>query len=256
MKYVKALILICLISQSGYPKDFVRNLPDAKMCQILTTENFKNSDAVVVLKEQSLLIEDNEIYYHGVEIKGPGITRNFIMIVKLFNEVAVKRYGSFEYNYREYYGNEFPNSFEAGARVLKETGDIVVMSENHVHVKVSREANDGTPLARKVLFKVTDLSAGDILQVEYTFTQVLSQSTSGIFFYNSSDPVLFSNLYITLPRKCETKYFCFPQEKIGDPQILQVSKNYGAGNTYFWSVRNLNSIPTEPFQSRLQINPI
>ncbi|MDZ7263692.1 MAG: DUF3857 domain-containing protein [candidate division KSB1 bacterium] len=240
------LILIISVTVSSAQK-FVRNLPSENLCQQLTPENCKNVDAVIVLKEQSFLIRETNIEYQGLLLHGPSTTRTVIMIVKLFNEAAIKRYGSFEYVYPEYFGRDLPNGFEVKARVMKPDRKIKVLSKNEIKNIVVSATSDGTPLARKVLFKMPDLAPGDILQIEYQFTEVFARSSSAIFFYNDEDYVLFSNLYITLPMEDKARYISLPEARIGQPIIQQISKDFGAGKTYVWMLRDLNAIPDEPY---------
>jgi len=66
-------------------------LPNEKMQQVLSTTNFPNRDAVIILQEKSFIIEDSELEYRGTTLTGPSTTISNILIVKLFNEIAVKR---------------------------------------------------------------------------------------------------------------------------------------------------------------------
>jgi hypothetical protein len=247
MRTVLISVFIFLSLTIGFAEDFIRNLPSQKMLAAVTPEKFPNMDAVIILKEQSFQIKTDEIYYRGITLRGPNIIKNKIIIVKLFNESAVKRYGSFEFQYSEYFGDEIPNGFEAHVRVLKPDGSIWVMPEDNINRIVSRESSSGEPLARKVLFKIPNLAVGDVLQIERLFNRVFSRSSSGIFFYNDRDFVLFSNLYITLPLKEDYKYVGFPEQKIGEPKVEQISRSFGAGKTLFWGLRNLNPIPNETY---------
>ncbi|MEJ2055568.1 MAG: hypothetical protein P8X42_16755 [Calditrichaceae bacterium] len=88
---------------------------------------------------------------------------------------------------------------------------------------------------------------GDILLIEESFTEVFTRSYSGLFFYNDKDFIMYSNLYLTFPLKEEVEFLSFPESSIGQPKVEQVSKAFGAGKTYFWSVKNLNPIPDEAY---------
>ncbi|MBN2000774.1 DUF3857 domain-containing protein [candidate division KSB1 bacterium] len=249
MNPIKLLFLsIFLFSGFAFSENFIRNLPSEQLRKLLTPEKFKNMDAVIVLKENSFQIQESSIEYHGISLIGPRIQKTSALIVKLFNEKAVQRYGTFEFDYRELLGNQIRNPFEARVRILKESGDIWVMPKKQINTIVSREF-DGSPIARKVIFKIPNLSVGDILQIEYSFAENFSLASSGVFYFHDRDFTLFSNLYITLPAKCQTKFTSLPQGKIPDPQITQVSKNWGAGETYFWSLQNLKPIPDESFST-------
>ena len=247
MKAMYSLLIILVLVNIASGQKFIRDLPSEALRSQLSPENFKNVDAVIVLKEQSFLIGDREIDYQCVTFKGLSTTRTHIKIVKLFNEAAVERYGSFEYTYAEYFGNDIPNGFDVKVRVLKENGKVSVMNKKEIKKIVTRETSDGIPLARKVLFKIPNLTAGDIVQIEYQFTEVFSRSSSALFYYNDRDFVLFSNLYITLPMKEEAKYISLPEQRIGPPKIEQLSRAYGSGKTYVWMLQNLKAIPDEPY---------
>ena len=248
---MKFLMFICIVIsvflRIPFADDFLRKLPDKNLSAQLKAENFKDNDALIILKEQSLNIEPAEVYYRGIEIKGWNISRSKIMIVKLFNERAVKRYGSFEYNYSELYGDEISCGFEVRARVLKANGKVLEMSEDEIKRIVTRKSSSGETRSRKVLFKVPDLTPGDVLQYEYNYVTPLAYQTSGLFFYNDVDPVLYSNVYITLPGDLEAKYINLPPERFEQPKITQISKKFGSGKTYFWSLKNLNPIREEIF---------
>lgn len=247
MKVFRLLFIFLFILKASFAEEFIRELPSENLCKQLTPETCKNVDAVIILKEQSFLIHETTIEQRGITFKGPATTRAMVLIVKLFNESAIKRYGSFEYVYPEYFGNDFPNRFDVKARVLKENRKIHVLSKKEIKTIVARKTVDGIPLARKVIFKMPELSAGDILQIEYQYTEVFSRSFSAIFFYNDRDYTLFSNLYITLPAADEARYISVPEEKIGKPDVQQISRDFGSGKTYVWMLRDLNAIPDEPY---------
>ena len=247
MKKRLGVLILFMIVSSALAVDFTRNLPNENMQKALTPENFKNMDAVIILKEQSFVIQDKEIERLNIRYKGSSISKSGIIIVKLFNEMGVKRYGTFEYEYPEYFGNIFPNVFQAKVRVLKPDQTIWTMDEDEVNIEVTHTTASGEPLARKALFKIPNLATDDILQIEYSCTENFSWSNSGIFYYNDRDFILYSNLYVTLPSKWDARYISFSEKAIGPPKIQQVSKQFGSGKTYFWSVRNLNGIPDEAY---------
>jgi Domain of Unknown Function with PDB structure (DUF3857) len=255
------LIILCLILNivnifAGHD-DFVRELPGKDLVNLITREKFPTMDAIIILKEQSFKISKTKIDYEGVTLTGPQTVTTNILIVKLLDEAAVKKYGSFEYSYREKFGDEIPNGFEARARVLKADGSIFTLDEDEFHNIVLGKDSHGTPLMRKAYFKIPDLAPGDVVQIEYQFNNVFSRSYSGIFYYNDSEYTLFSNLYITLPADEEFNIVSLPKEKIGEPQIQQFSNEFGTGKTYFWGLKNLNEIPDEvyslPFDDRSMI---
>ncbi len=247
MKTTATIVLACVLFVQGRAGDFLRNLPDAKFSAQLTQEKFRNSDAVIILKEQSLNINASEITWKGMDFSGISMTRTTVLLVKVFNESAIRRFGSFEYEYVERFGDEIKAGFACRARVQKPDGEVLEMPSSDIRVIVSEESSDGEPIARKALFKVPNLAAGDVVQLEYTLTEPLVRALSDIFYYNDRVPVLFSNLAITLPADDEIKIYSFPADRVGQPQVSQVSKSYGAGATYFWSLKSLNAIPREPY---------
>ena len=244
---VIALCIALSLPYTGAANDFTRNMPDLKFTNTLTPEKLKNFDAVIILKEQSYNSTPQDYTYHGQDFRGLAIVRARVLIVKLLTEAGVRRYGSFEYEFRERFGKDFMNGFEACARVMKPDGAVKTMPAEDVSIIVTREASDGTALARKALFKIPDLGAGDVVQIEYVHSEPFSFSNSGIFFYNDRDPVLYSNVYITLPARTKPSFVSLPPDRVGQPQVDQVSNTYGAGETYFWRMKNLNMIPDEPY---------
>ncbi len=246
MKFKITFLSMLVLATITLSAEFARNLPEEKLQKVLTPENFKNMDAVIILKEQSYTVHDAEYYYRGVELKGTSTTKNNIMLVKLFNEKAVERYGTFEFKYHESFGDEIPNYFNINVRVLKENGDVWTMPDDYVKPTVSRENSMGIPLARKVLLKIPDLGVGDILQLEYRFQDRFSKYTSAIFTYQERDFILYSNLYLTLPFTSTANFYSFPQDQIGQPEIVDQKQAAGAGKTYFWSLQNLRGINDEP----------
>ncbi|MEX2116607.1 MAG: DUF3857 domain-containing protein [Bacteroidota bacterium] len=247
MRTIILFTCFALIPAGSGAQDFLRKLPDRRLSNQITAKTFRNNDAVIILKEQSFKVEPGEVNFKGVTFTGLQTTRTSIILVKVLTEAGVARYASFELTYPEYFGDEIPAGFAARARVQKENDDVIELPEEDVKVIVSRETNDGDPLERKVLFKVPNVTTGDIVQIEYGLTMPLSRSNSGIFFYNAADPVLFSNLAITLPAQTGVTHFSLPPDEVGNPTVEQLSNVYGSGKTYFWSLKNLNGIAEEPF---------
>jgi hypothetical protein len=232
---------------TSYSQEFLRELPGEDFTKQITREKFPSSDAVIILKEQSLNMTKSTIFYGGVDFEGPAVVTAKVLIAKLLTEEGVKKYGSFEYEYYEPYGDDVPFGFEVKARVLKKDGKVSVLDKKEIKKIISLTWHDGTPLRRKVLFKIPDLAVGDIVQIEYQLDQSFSEDFGGNFLYNDKDYVIFSNAYLTLPSKAEFTVKSFPEDKVGKPVIQQMSKDLGSGKTYFWSVKNLNSIPDEPY---------
>jgi hypothetical protein len=86
-----------------------------------------------------------------------------------------------------------------------------------------------------------------VLQLEYEAKEAFTVSRSAVFFYDEPDLVLFSNLFITLPMDAQAEYTSLPEQRIGKPQVQQLDQTLGAGETYFWSVRNVPPLPREPY---------
>ena len=227
--------------------DFLRQLPDAKLSAQITSERFKNADAVIILKEQVLTVNGTSFMYRGEDLEGESMTQTTILLVKVLNQAGIARFGSFEYEYPERFGNEIKAGFACRARVQKPDGEVLEMPEGDVQVLVSEENSEGDPVARKAVFKVPNLAAGDVVQIEYTITEPLARATSGLFYYSDRVPVLVSNLMITVPGYDELKWYSFPADRIGEPKTAQISKAYEAGLTYMWSLKNVNAIPDEQY---------
>ena len=246
MKTLVIALLWCCAFSFALAEDWFRPLPDAKFCSQLTPQVFPNADGVIIIKEQSLNVHRAEIGYRGHDLVGIAMTRTTILIAKVLNEAGVRRLGSFEFEYAEHFGDEIPSSFMARARVQKPDGSVVVMPETDVSIVVSHETSQGDPLARRALFKVPNLMAGDVVQLEYVLTEPFVRAYSGIFYFQERMPVLFSNLAITCQARDDIRVFSFPAERVGEPKISQVATTLGSGETRFWSVKNLNAIPDEP----------
>jgi len=246
MKPTLAALLVALCIAGARGDDFFRKLPDPKFAAQLTQEKLRNVDAVMIVKDQALTINETEFTYKGIDFSGIAMTRTVAYMVKVFNEAGVREYGSFEFEYPERFGDDMRSGFAARARVQKPDGEVKVMPASDMRVIVSEESSDGEPLERKAMFKVPDLAPGDVVQIEYTLTEPLVRALSHIFFYNERIPVLFSNLMITLPADDEIKFFSFPPDRVGEPKVSQMSNAYGAGLTYGWTLKNLNAIPKEP----------
>jgi hypothetical protein len=241
------MMLLAVTAATWCPaQEFFRNLPDPKFSAQLTQQAFPSVDGVIIFKEQSLKVHQAEVTYRGYDLVGLGMTHSTVLIAKVLNEAAVKRFGSFEYEYPERYGDEIRSGFMARARVQKPDGTVIVMPESDVSIVVSYRDNDGDPLARKALFKIPDLMVGDVVQLEYVLTEPFVRAYSGIFYYQDRMPVLFSNVAITCQARDNVRVFSFPPERVGEPTIAQIAKDLGAGETRYWSVKNLNAIPNEP----------
>ncbi|HUI31353.1 MAG TPA: DUF3857 domain-containing protein [Candidatus Acidoferrales bacterium] len=244
MKKTCVLFLVAFCFDSAAAQDFVRDLPKPEFANGITAPTM---DAVIILKEHSITVKYQDLFYGGTSVNVPTTDFQKVMIVKLLDEVGVKRYANVEFTYLERLEPEYHNAYYARARVMKPDGTVQVMPEEDVQNIVELATANNVPLIRKVIFKIPNVSAGDVIQYEYGYSDIALHSYGGLYFYNDQDFALFSNLYITLPYKDKTKVFSFPPDKVGDPAIQQLSVFYGSGKTYFWTIKNLNGIPEEPY---------
>ena len=246
MSHFLFVFLFVVFVQCIYPQDFMRDLPSKGLLEKLTPDNFKNEDAIVILKEQSIKVDPYVIY--AWEMTHSFMTINTkIIIAKLFNESAVARYGSVEINYPIWREKDPQNSGFVHVRVLKPNGMIYIMPARDAQEIVSREDANGHPLQGKIIAKVPNLDVGDIIQIETNIIIYYGRDNSGIYYYNECDPVLFSNLCITMPKEEIPVFISFPEKQIGNPQEQQVAQNRESGKTYFWSLKNLEGIHKESF---------
>lgn len=246
MRPVVSVLFCLVVCIPALAEDWFRPLPDPKFSTQLTQQAFPNTDGVIIVKEQFLNVHRTEVTYRGQELVGLAMTRTMVLLAKPLNEAGVRRLGSFEYEYDEYFGDEIPSGFMVRARVQKPDGSVITMPSRDVSIVVSHQSSQGEPLARKALFKIPDLMVGDIVQIEYTLTEPFVRAYSGIFYYQDRMPVLFSNLGITCQARDEVRTFSFPAERVGEPKVSQMASTLGSGETRFWSVKNLNAIPDEP----------
>lgn len=249
MNFFKSVIALLLVLPSlGFSQDdFTRPLPEKEFSDQITPQKFPNSDAVILIKEQSFQETADEFFYYGIDIPTTSTVISKVLIVKLLNESGVKRYGNFEYEYEEPLDDIVKNGFTAVARVLKPDGKIYVMPEDEIKIIVTAKDKHGKPFMKKALFNVPNLAAGDILQLEYQTVSKFSSSNAGVFYYDDEDITIFSNLYITLPAQENYAFQHYPQHLVGEPKVVQLSKRYGDGKTYFWSLQKLKAVPSEPF---------
>jgi len=242
------LAIVSLIFCSCAPtQKFLRPLPSQALQDQLTQKRFPNDDAVIILKEQSMILKRSTEFYRGMDITGLNTVHNKVLIVKLFNDAAVKRYGTFSFTYADPFSDQFPNGFGLKVRILKPSGEVYLMPKEEIQRIDDRKNSLGQVLSKKIICKIPNLAAGDILQLESSFVETFSIHFSERFYYNDQDPIIFSNLYITMPKEFNFDFTTLPKNVIGPPKIVQMSKQYGAGKTYFWSKKNLAGIPSEPY---------
>lgn len=246
LKNISMLVIVVILSVSIKltAQEYLRNLPDEKMRSMLTKENFPDMDAVIILDERSSKYEEVNIinYDRGGSDK---TTEARELIVKLFNDKAVERYGKHSFTYLR--AKDFYVDIQAKARVLKPDGTIQELTEKNI--KIIKEASyyNDKIVKNKVQFMIPDLAAGDIVQFEYMYTDPLMFSSGVQHYFNNEDFTLFSNLYVTFPSRYELGYFCNPEAIVGPPVDKQLSDEFDAGKTYFWSLRNLRGIAGESY---------
>lgn len=266
---MKKIWIVCLLSLllggSVFAQKFSRDLPGEDFRKSLVQERFPNQDAVIILKEQNLSFSETtafdasytqEIGFYDYEgefqsttgggrmVKGLCTARRNVMIVKLFNEAAIKRYGSFEYSYMDM--EQEKNLFAAMVRVLKTDGKIWVMPKDMIKIETMAEKGQKV-LARKVVFKVPNLPPGDILQIEYITQNWYEVMSKIIHYYNERDLTLFANFSVTVPAKTKVSFKSFPADTVPQPTVTLASQSKNSGDTYFWSLRNVPGIPAEAF---------
>ncbi len=249
MKILWLILVVCvlgvgLIYAEG---DFKRAIPGDALLSQLTPEKFPAYDAIIVLRERGFQMLRSEAERLDITYTGLSSYSTNILIVKLLTHAAVERYGTFSYTYYEPYGDELPNGFVAHIRVKKPDGSIITVDEELLEPVTSRTNDEGDPIERRVLFKIPDLAAGDVLQIEYDAQDKFTVSPSEIFFYNEEDPVLFSNLFITLPAAADVRYMSEPLERVGEPKLQRMTNSYGAGDSRVWNLQKIPDVPSEPY---------
>ncbi|MCA0447558.1 MAG: DUF3857 domain-containing protein [Bacteroidetes bacterium] len=239
------LIFLSFLLQTVSAQEFLRNLPGEKLINSITSESFKYQDAVIILKEQSYKVDEETKFIKGNEYSGVTSTTTSVIIAKILNEKAILRYGSFSYSYADVAGDDWPGTVSISVRVRKPDGTVNVMGETEI--QRINEGKERDEYLRKVMFKVPDLAVNDVIQIEFSHNNPLLKTVSRIFYFSDEDYVLYSNLYITLRLEDEANYYSFPEDEIGKPQIEQISDNFGAGRTYFWSAKNIRPVKKENF---------
>ncbi len=243
---MKKIIFLFLFfhASTGFCLDhgFLVELPSLTVTKNLTADKFKNSDAVILLKQQG--------YTEGphswsdpftVHITNEYVETSKIIIAKVFNNAAVEHFGSFEYEYPNFSGVR--QSFKVHARIMKPDGTVWIMPDDAVTTIAGVSTGSGRKLTQKVLFKLDNLAPGDVVQIEYYHAQPYLYMRKTIFYYHDQYPVLNSNLTINMDEKVKVDYLSFPPEKVGEPEVKRIGSNISS----FWVVKNLSEIPTEPF---------
>lgn len=247
-------LFMMLVSLGGLQaQTFTRELPGKKMREFLAGKNFPNEDAVIVLNEQSYVVEPVTRYIYGFTTTVPMTSESNVQIVKVYDNAGAAEYADHDFYFAAYSVSGEKATFYARARVLKPNGDVEVMPKDDVKKIAFLKAWDGTPLVYKVIVKIPNVAAGDIIQYESyhetdAYGALLTKTFGGLFFYNNRAITLFSNLYITVPVSYGAQFYSFPEKEIGKPKIVKQTNPNGLTEvTYFWSVTNLRGIPDEPY---------
>jgi hypothetical protein len=267
MKYIIILFVmfsLMLTGSMGFAQKFSRDLPKGEFSNSLTPQRFPNQDAVIILDENITVISETSVFnaYPSFEEyfdengdlndaaiggnmrNGLSTAKRRILIVKLFNDAAIRRYGSFEYNYLDY--GKAQNIFSAMVRVAKPDGKVWEMPNDLIKIENLTEYKDQV-FARKVVFKVPNLAPGDILQIEHVSQEWFNVSSTISHYFNRQDPILFANFSVTLPAHAKVTCKCIPAELVPQPGVNQASQSRNPGDTYYWNLRNVPGIPQEPF---------
>jgi len=228
---------------------FRADLPSVSATNKLTADMFKNSDAVILLKEQSF----TEGPHSKLDVTpGGGFTvyvsheitiTSEVIVAKVFNNAGVEHFGSFEYEYPYFRDREERHTFNVHARVMKPDSTVWVMPDSAVSTIEGAATGSGKTLTQKTFFKMNNLAPGDIIQIEYLHAAPYSSLRRVLFFYHSRYPVLHSNVIINMDKDVKVDYLSFPPDKVGEPVVKQI----GSTISHVWSVSNLSGIPEEPF---------
>ncbi len=243
MKNLITLLLFLLAPAAASANDgFKASLPTSAMARGLTADMFKNSDAVILLKQQG--------YAEGPHPrKGPFtvtymqeyVVTSQVIIAKVFNEAGVKHFGSFEYEYPSFDG--IRQSFRVRARVMKPDSTILVLPDEAITTIAGLTTESGRPVTQKVLFTLGNLAPGDVVQIEYDHTQPFLYLRKVLFYYHDRYPILNSTLTINMDARENVDFLSFPRDKVGEPEVTQRGRTI----SHFWAVKNLSEIPNEPF---------
>jgi hypothetical protein len=245
MKKVLLIVFLCTVVVAA--QKYFRPFPNESLLSQINTKNFPTSDAVLIVKEQLIRYDKFSKNIGRTWLEGYSKVEASTKIVKILNQPAVERYGTFEYTYWDWFGDFMRANFVVRARILKPNGDSVeVGQENVKKINVLNEDEENSP-EKKVVLKIPHLEVGDVLQLEYESFQPYSFDKSGLLYYNDRDIALYSNVYVTIPNTCKLDVFSYPENKIGMPQHKKLANSGDDMDTYFWSVRNCNSIPAEHY---------
>ncbi len=248
MKYYNKLIfcfiigLFLLLGCASKDDQWIRPLPK----RIITQEQLPNANAVFLLDEESFKVIPQEEEFglfgsftglHTFELK--------TVIVTILNKQGL-RYASWETPW--YYvdpEDKFGGIIEIKGRVLKPNGEIVLLKPENIYEV------DITKYLKKKHIAFPGVEPGCVIQLQYIIQHRWRAKSASIRYLQYDDPVLHSHYYITLPTKWEPRYNALPVGYLEEPDIEQVAKSYGAGNTYHWYKRNIPEIEYEPFMPSL-----
>ncbi len=237
-------IAVILFASTVFSQDhgFMAKFPPISVTGGLTADLFKHADAVILLKQQGYT-EGPHSYADAftIVIRNEFVVESKVIIAKVFNDAGVREFGSFEYEYPVYEGIE--QIFKVRARIMKPDSTIWVMPDDAITRMAGLTSGSGKTLTQKVLFKLANLTPGDVVQIEYTHTKPYLDTRKVIFYYHDQYPVLNSTLTINMDAAVKVDYLSFPADKVGEPQVDRKGNNI----SHFWAVGNLSEIPKEPF---------
>jgi len=232
------LIIFSSLTFAQEPK-FKMDLPPVAAVNRLTADMFKGSDAIILWKEQDY----TEQRYNDDELYTPQMVWKKIVVAKVFNDAAVSHFGSFEYEFPYYRDSKFEERVKVQARIMKPDSTIWVLPDSAITFVTGDATSSGKPLTKKIIFKLANLSPGDIVQIETMDVVPYSFLRQVLFFYHDSYPVLTSKVYIDLASKEKLECLSIPADKVGEPEI----KEFHVGKSRSWTVKNLAQIPQEAF---------
>ncbi len=245
MKTKLLIILILLFNRVvAQESEFRVQVPSITATNKLTSDMFKGSNAVILLKEQEYSEGPHSRWDISQLILTDDVTIDSKRIVaKVFNDAGVHAFGSFEYEYRFSYAREEQDKFTVRARVIKPDSTVWVMPQEAVSIITGEAAGNGRPITKKAIFKLSNLAPGDIIQVEYTHLEPNSHKRKVIYFYHDRYPVLTSRVYVNMTKEEKVDYLSYPPDKITESK----EENYRWAKRRSWSTENLEQVPDEPF---------
>ncbi len=231
---ILSLFMHLIYSNKSNAQTFSSPFPSSGLLDKISSERFPGSDAIIILKEQSIQVTEG---YSVI---------NKTMIVKLLTETAVQKYGTFELEFYQIYTSYYSFKNKFIYRVLKPDSTIEDIDPNEVKNIFETSSGNDRSLLRKSIIKIPNLKINDVLQIEHSIIEP-RQGSAEIFYYNDDEIVLTSKLNLTVQKGLDVKFYSIPENKINGPQVNEYGISVGVGKTYSWTVNNLPAIIEEPF---------